>query len=192
MAAENREKMEKTLVNLLEYQKQYNIKSQDLMIMMSLINLMSMIDLLNRDQPAAGAAFPNLNNLQAILGPLLALMMTSGRGSSGGGEDGKQAPFNPAMIFNLLSAMGGGQAGGGQSKEGQPKKTAQPVQREINLDLKERQGQERKPEVSVSKEGATKDSRPKENNPAEAGLPTEKKEQLPKPGEVLEWKFGVS
>lgn len=214
--AEEKERMEKTLIKLLEYQKEQHINSQDLMTMMSLISLMSMIDVLNRDKPT-GAAAPDALNLQAMLGPLLGLMAT-GMGSGGGGETGKQPPFNPAMLFNLLSAFGGGQAKGGQPKSGQPDLSGlmwllapllggqfgafkqspaqgdtstpvsppQPVQREINLDLKE---------------GRLKENDPKDSNLKESNSPTEiiisvredeKKEKLPKPGEVLEWKFGVS
>ena len=211
MAAEEREKMEKTLIKLLECQKEHNINSQDLMTMMSLISLMSMIDVLNRDKPT-GAATPDANNLQAMLGPLLGLM-AAGMGSGGGGEAGKQPPFNPAMLFNLLSAIGGGQAkGGGQPKSGQPDLSGlmwllapllggqfgafkqgpagdisspvsppQPVQREINLDLKE----------SKLKENKTKENKPSAEIIKSSGE-DEKKEKLPKPGEVLEWKFGVS
>ncbi|SFG99361.1 hypothetical protein SAMN05660649_03440 [Desulfotomaculum arcticum] len=211
MAVEDQEKMEKTLIKLLEYQKEHNINSQDLMTMMSLISLMSMIDVLNRDKPA-GAANPDANNLQAMLGPLLGLL-ASGMGSAGGGEAGKQPPFNPAMLFNLLSAFGGGQPKGGQPKGGQPDLSglmwllaplfggqggafkqgpaqsdttapngpSQPVQREINLDLKEKK---------------TKENKPQESNPPTEIIKSiredERKEKLPKPGEVLEWKFGVS
>jgi len=208
--AEEKEKMEKILMKLLEYQKEHHINSQDLMTMMSLISLMSMIDVLNRDKPT-GAATPGANNLQAMLGPLLGLM--TGMGSGGGGEAGKQPPFNPAMLFNLLNAFAGGQAKGGQPKSGQPDLSGlmwllapllggqlgafkqspaqgdtsapisppQPVQREINLDLKE---------------GKLKENKTKENNPPieiiKSVRENEKKEELPKPGEVLEWKFGVS
>ncbi|WP_027364295.1 hypothetical protein [Desulfotruncus alcoholivorax] len=211
MAVEEQEKMEKTLIKLLDYQKEHNVNIQDLMTMMSLISLMTMIDVLNRDKPAGAATFDS-NSLQAMLGPLLGLMV--GGMGSGGGDAGKQPPFNPAMLFNLLSALGGGQSKGSQPKGGSPDLSGlmwllapllgvqggvfkpspvqsdaastsgsppQPVQREINLDLKE----------NKIKESKFKDNKPSTEIIKSVG-DGEIREKLPKPGEVLEWKFGAS
>jgi len=224
MAAEDQEKMEKNLIKLLQYQKENNISSQDLMTMMSLISLMSMIDVINKDKQTGAAAF-DANSWQTMLGTLLGLL-SGGMGSSGAGDAGKQPPFNPAMLFNLLSALGGGQPKAeGQSKGSQPDLSGlmwllapllggqfgafnkgptqsgantppQPVQREINLDKKNDKSMENNFKENNPVENKPEDSKPKQP-PAPAEISRnareeEKKEKLPKPGEVLEWKFGVS
>lgn len=188
-----RERIEQTLFRLLEYRKEHDLDQDSMLIMLSLLNLMGLVNALNRGSPAASSG----GGMQALLGPLLAMMAAG----MGGGTGGKGRQINPAALLGLLGGMqGGGQndlAGilgllgpllgmgaqgqkpanppGGDRKQGH---TPRPVQREIDLD-RDKQGAAggNTPQVKKGRE-QKKEGRPEG-------------EQAPCPGEVLEWKFGL-
>jgi hypothetical protein len=189
-------KIEQALFRLLDYQAEHKVDLDGMLIMLSLLNLMGMINVLGRggtEQADSGAT-----NIQALLTPLLGLM------AAGMMSRGQQAPINPAMLLSLLGALGGSRGKGGQpdfsgligllgplfglggqgGPAGQPRRGpgdpagndsssggTRPVHREINLDQKNKT-------APAGQSPPERDSR-------------EKKETLPKPGEVLEWKFGT-
>lgn len=174
--------MEQVLFRLLNYQAEHKVDFDGMLIMLSLLNLMSMVDVLGRggtEQAGAGTV-----DFQSLVTPLLGLM------AAGMMNQGQQAPVNPAMLLSLLGALGGGRGKGGQPDLsgligllgplfglGAPAGNTpghggtRPVQREINLDQK-------------------KANAPAGQNPPERDA-REKKETPPKAGEVLEWKFGT-
>ncbi len=192
-------KIEKTLFKILDYQSEHNVDDDSILIMVSLLNLMGMVNLLNREgeNSATGAGLtPGLGNIEALLGPLMALMAGMGKGGTAG--EG-QSSFNPVALLSLLNGvMGGGQGKGdapdfsalfsllgpllGMGGAAQPLNQSdagnwqaekrQPVQREINLDKK----------YKTSVEGTVSSGE---------GTSGQKKERPPKPGEVLKWKFGT-
>ncbi len=173
-----REGIEETLFRLLDYQAERGVDNDSLLIMLSLLNLMGLVNALNRSE--AGTSPAGGINLQSLL-PLLAVA-AAGMGGGPGGQ------FNPAALLGLLGGMpGGGQkdlagmlsllgplmgmgaqgqaaAHGGQSGK-KVDSAPQPVQREINLDWKN------KPDLKNAK--VNKDG---EQVTVETGL--------------LEWKFG--
>jgi hypothetical protein len=195
------DKMEKILSKILDYQSERKVDDDSILIMLSLIDLMGMVDVLKRMEvnSAAGAELNSgLGNIEALLGPLMALM-ASGMVKGGAAGDG-QNTFNPATLLSLLtSGLGGGQgkgsapditalfsllgpllgmAGAGQQAHGhtehgqEPENKSQPVQREINLDNKYK--------TSASGVGITGE-----------GADEKKNERPPKAGEVLKWNFGT-
>ena len=138
----DQERIERTLAKLLDYSSEHNVDQDTLLIMLSLLNLMGLINAMNRGEPGAASGG---NNLQALLTPLLGLMAAG----MGGGPPGQQGQFNPAA---LLSMLGGGKGdlsgllgllgplmgmGAPNQAPGQQKKPS-PVQREINLDAKDK------------------------------------------------------
>ncbi|AGK99727.1 hypothetical protein [Desulfoscipio gibsoniae] len=195
-------KIEEILAKILDYQSKHKVDDDSILIMLSLLNLMGMVNVLNRREESCAAPTgtgTGLGNIEALLGPLMALMASGmGKGGSGSG----QGSFNPAALLSLLSGgLGGGQSkgaapdlsalfgllgpllgmGAGQPSGSSPDQVkgagngstkSQPVQREINLDEK----------YKTPTTGA-----------ASAGIDAagEKKERPPKPGEVLKWKFGT-
>ncbi|WP_347489653.1 hypothetical protein [Desulfoscipio sp. XC116] len=192
------DKIEHTLVKILEYRSEHKVDDDSILIMLSLLNLMGMVNVLNRDEDSGSAASAGPGgvpgNMEALLGPLIALM-AAGMGK-GGGAGGGQGSFNPAALLSLLGGvqgkggipdlsalfsllgplMGMGGAGqppgrtGGGNNESAAK--SQPVQREINLDKK----------YKTSGTGT--------ENGGER-TPRKEKKRPPKPGEVLKWKFGT-
>ncbi len=194
------DKMEKILVKILDYQSEHKVDDDSILIMLSLIDLMVMVDVLKREgeNSAAGAGSNSgFGNIEALLGPLMALM-ASGMGKGGTTGDG-QNTFNPTALLSLLgSGLGGGHkgsapdltallsllgpllgmAGVGQQAYGhtehrqEPGNKPQPVQREINLDNKYKTSA---PGTVITGEGAG----------------GQKNERPPTPGEVLKWKFGT-
>lgn len=172
------EGIEETLFRLLDYQAERGVDNDSLLIMLSLLNLMGLVNALNRNEagtPSAGGI-----NLQSLL-PLLAIA-AAGMGGGPGGQ------FNPAALLGLLGGMqGGGQKdlagmlsllgplmgtgaqGQAAAPGGRPDKkiesAPQPVQREINLDRKNKPDLKN---VKVKSDG--------ERVTGETG--------------VLEWKFG--
>lgn len=180
--------MEKILRKILDYQAEHKVDDDSILIMLSLLDLMGMVDLLKREgeNDAAGAGLNSgFDNIEALLGPLMVLM------ASGGGKNN----FNPAALLSLLAGgLGGsrrggapdptallrllgplmGMAGAGQQSRDntehtrEPGNKPQPLQREINLDHKHK--------TSV---------------PGTVITVEKKNERLPKAGEVLKWKFGT-
>ncbi len=192
-------KIEKILFKILDYQSEHKVDDDSILIMISLLNLMGMVNVLNREgeNSAIGAGTTGLENMKALLGPLMALM-ASGMGKGGTVGEG-QSPFNPAALLSILSGVLGGNQGKGGGPDlsalfsllgpllgmggvaqpfnqsgadnGQAEK-GQPVQREINLDKK----------YKTFVEGTVSTGE---------GTTEQKKERPPKPGEVLKWKFGT-
>lgn len=189
-----RERIEQTLFRLLDYRAEHDVDNDSLLIMLSLLNLMGLVNALNRG--GTGASSAGSSNLQSLL-PLLAIA-AAGMGGGPGGKPGGQ--LNPAALLGLLGGMqGGGQndlAGilsllgplmgmgtQGQAAPGRPpgesKNTGpspKPVQREINLDRKN------KPADIKSSKGKMNEDEVKEKNDVQ--------ERFPGKGGVLEWKFG--
>ncbi len=191
--------LEKILFKILDYQSNHKVNDDSILIMLSLLNLMGMVDALNsdRDNGATDAgSTTGLGNMEALLVPLMALMASGmGKGGAAGGEG--QSPFNPAALLSILSGVLAGNQGKGGAPDlsallkllgpllgmggvaqnqsgagdGQAEKR-QPVEREINLDEKYK--------ASAKKTVGT-----------EEGAAGQKKERLPKPGEVLKWEFGT-
>ncbi|KAF1085847.1 hypothetical protein SPSYN_00576 [Sporotomaculum syntrophicum] len=195
------DKMEKILGKILDYQSEHKVDDDNILIMLSLIDLMGIIDVLKREgeNSAAGAGLNSgPGNIETLLGPVMALM-ASGMGKGGATGDG-QNTFNPAALLSLLgSGLVGGQIKGsapdltalfsllgpllgmagvgkqahGHTEHGQERgNKPQPVQREINLDNKYKNSASG---TVITGEGAG----------------GQKNEQPPKSGEVLKWKFGT-
>lgn len=198
---DNDNKIEQALFRILDYRSEHNVDDDSILIMLSLLNLMGMVNVLNvqKGDGAAGAGTGSgLGNMETLLGPLMALMASGmGKGPTAGGEQGA---FNPAALLSLLgNGLGGGRSKGGApdlsallgllgpllglagngpapdragGAAGGPVDKPRPVQREINLDEKN------KAPVAGAGGGGQ-------------GNHGEKKERPPKPGEVLKWNFGT-
>lgn len=217
-------KVEQILFRLMDYHAEQNVDHDGILIMLSLINLMGLINVLNSDGEVSNLGEAGTGNgagsMEALLGSLVSLFTGGGKGGGKGGGQ-QAAPFNPAILLNLL---GGGQGKGGGadlsplfgllgslmgSSGGQGKSSApdwsgllalvsqimgagmnlqknpnvndkssnkpQPVQREINLDKKNK-----------SAPGEEKNNQEKKINKNDA---KEKTGRIPKPGEVLKWNF---
>lgn len=188
--------MEQILLKLMDYKSQQGVDQDGILIMLSLLNLMGMIEVLNRDGTGA-AAERGSGGMEALLGPLVALMAAGGMGGARAGSGG-QAPFNPAALLSLLGSLGGksgtpdlsgligllgpllgapGPSPAGPQAQNNPGGHAagqkpRPVQREINLDIKNKPAGG-KDETAVHRQ------------------PQKTPEQSPKPGEVLKWDFGT-
>ncbi|SFR04355.1 hypothetical protein [Desulfoscipio geothermicus] len=189
-------KMEQILLKLMDYKSQQGVDQDGILIMLSLLNLMGMVEALNRDG-AADAAGEGTGGMEALLGSLMALMAAGSMGGSRAGSGG-QAPFNPAALLSLLGSLGGkggspdlsgllgllgplmGASGPSLAGQQVPNnrnghaagQKSRPVQREINLDAKSK---------PANGKNETAVQRP----------PQKASEQPPKPGEVLKWDFGT-
>jgi len=185
--------IEQVLYRLLDYGARHDVDKDSLLIMLGLVNLMGLVNVLNRH--GAGSSSTG-NNMKSLLTPLIALA------AAGMGGAGKPGQFNPAALLSLISAMQGSGQGdlagllgllgplmGMGARDGEPGKTAgeinhskhinAPVQREINLDLKKNH-QSQSNEGHAKKEVAAREQE-KGNN----------KETRPGAGKILEWKFGT-
>jgi len=190
-----RERIEQTLFRLLDYRAEQDVDNDSLLIMLSLLNLMGLVNALNRG--GTGASSAGNSNLQSLL-PLLAIA-AAGMGGGSGGNPGGQ--INPAALLGLLGGMqgGGGQndlAGilsllgplmgmgtQGQAAPGRPpgegensRPAPKPVQREINLDRKNKPADLKSPKLK--------------KNDDEVKNKNDWQEPIPSDGGVLEWKFG--
>lgn len=184
-------KMEQMLEKILDYQTQHKLDQDGILIMLSLLNLMGMVNVLNQNEDSDSDQ--GTGNIGALIGPLMALM-ASGMGKGGSGS---QAPFNPAALLSmlgggtgkgspdisglmgllgpLLGAMGQGQQAPNPntpSASNKPEFKPQPIQREVNLDSKNKTDL-------------------KKQNHTNGEVSREKAEQLPKSDEVLKWDFGT-
>jgi len=185
-------KVEQVLVRLMEYQEKLGVDHDGVLIMLTLVNLMGLVSTLNRGEAGEAAGSRMGGGMEALMGPLLAMLAAAGMSRGGSGA---AAPFNPAV---LLSLLGGGRGKGGQpdlsalmgllgalmgaggQQQCQDRGTGQaagtagsrPVQREINLDKKGGA-------APGGREAAvTRETRGTGNRPLKAG-------------EVLKWKFGT-
>ena len=108
---------EESVIRLLEQQSRYGMDQDTMLIYMNSVNLMSILNLINRRQggsmnlsipaPAVAPALPALATgsgptLDNLMGMLLKMLGSQGGGNSPGGQG-----INPAMLLNLLSAFGG-------------------------------------------------------------------------------------
>ena len=189
-----RERIEQTLFRLLDYRAEQDVDNDSLLIMLSLLNLMGLVNALNRGGTSASSA--GSSNLQSLL-PLLAIA-AAGMGGGPGGKPGGQ--INPAALLGLLGGMpsGGqndltgilsllgplmGMGTQGQAAPARPPGAAEktepspkPVQREINLDYK-------------NKPADIKNAKVKKNEGEVKGK-NDVQERFSSDGGVLEWKFG--
>ncbi len=185
--------IEQVLYRLLDYGARHDVDKDSLLIMLGLVNLMGLVNVLNRH--GAGSSSTG-NNMQSLLTPLIALA------AAGMGGPGKAGQFNPAALLSLLGGMQGSGQGdlagllgllgplmGMGARGWEPGKTAgeinqskgknAPVQREINLDQK-------KNHQSQSNKGHAKKEDAAREKEKGSG-----KEIRPGAGEILEWKFGT-
>ena len=103
--------MEQTLLKVLEFQSGGNISRQDVLLTMSLLNLMGILDYLQTGRgevtgsPKAGGGNDQMINM------LLSMLANPGGGQgTGAGSPLAGQPFNPALLLPLLvSGRGGGQ-----------------------------------------------------------------------------------
>jgi hypothetical protein len=102
--------LEDSVVRILEHQAKYGIDQDSMLIYLSSVNLMSILNLLNRRSgvPAAlplpplvaGAPQAGGPPLENMLGMLLKMMGNQGGGDSTGGQG-----INPATLLNMLSTI---------------------------------------------------------------------------------------
>jgi len=108
--------LERLLFRILDAQSKAEVDQYDVMLMLSLLNLLGMVDVMNRRaggtavQPISGTGNP----MEALLGML-------GKGAPGGtppsGAAGSGPPFNPAMLMNLMNMMNMFKPPGGQAPD---------------------------------------------------------------------------
>ena len=185
-----REGIEQILFRLLDYQVEQNIDHDALLIMLSLLNLMGLVNAfspLNRDK--AGALSAGGSNLQSLL-PLLTLAAGGLGGGNGGGSGGQ---LNPAALLSLFGGMLGGNQkdltgifdmlggfrgfGAPAQRAPAPKPAPKPAQREINLD--------RKNPTEIKREVKNVEVKREVKNVKDM-----QQERFSNENKVLEWKLG--
>ncbi len=110
MAEENKPSevtMDEPVARLLELQSRYGMDQETMLIYMSFVNLMSILNLMNRRYggslnspvPYTPGGGLSLDNLATMLKKML--------GGQGGGNMLGEQGITPAMLMNLLNALGG-------------------------------------------------------------------------------------
>lgn len=106
-AAPNNSSLESTLFQLLHTESARNMDQGNLLVMMSLVNLMGLIDIINRRMGGQGLEGPGV--------PEGAL--NSGGGSVPAGGKGAP-PLNPSALMGILNQFMGAQAQGKPVQQG--------------------------------------------------------------------------
>lgn len=104
--------MEQTLLKVLEFQSRENISRQDVLLTMSLLNLMGILDYLQAGRGEVTVTPKDGGGNDQMMNMLLSILANPGGGGQGVGTGAPLAgqPFNPAMLLPLLvSGRGGGQ-----------------------------------------------------------------------------------
>lgn len=114
---------EDSVIRLLEQQARHGMDQESMLIYMCSLNLMSILNLLNKRQggtsglnlpvPAAVPALPPLANPGQAAGggpsleSMISLLGNMLGSQAGGGAPGGGQGLNPALLMSLLSALGG-------------------------------------------------------------------------------------
>ncbi|MFA5384101.1 MAG: hypothetical protein WC364_05475 [Eubacteriales bacterium] len=102
--------LEHVLYKILELQSKPETGSPgDTMLMLSLLNLLGIVSLLNKQSfPVASNQSAGINPLVGMLGSMLGgRQQKAGEESTGSGQGG--LPFNPAALLNMVSPQAGNQ-----------------------------------------------------------------------------------
>lgn len=102
--------LEHVLYKILELQSKPETGSPgDTMLMLSLLNLLGIVSLLNKQSfPAASTQASGINPLVGMLGGMLGGQQKAG-GENAGSRQGGGLPLNAAALLNLISPQAGNQ-----------------------------------------------------------------------------------
>jgi hypothetical protein len=106
----NSHNLEHVLYKILDLQSKPDSGSpSDTMLMLSLLNLLGIVSLLNKQSvPAASTQSAGINPLVGMLSGMLGgQQQKTGEENTGSGQGG--LPFNPAAILNMISPQAGNQ-----------------------------------------------------------------------------------
>ncbi len=106
----NSHSLEHALYKILELQSKPDASNpDDMMLMLSLLNLLGIVSLLNKQSsPAAPNQLASINPLVGMLGSMLGGgQQKTGEKNTGGAQGG--LPFNPAALLNMVNLQTGNQ-----------------------------------------------------------------------------------
>lgn len=98
--------LEQVLYKLLDFQSEQETESADTMLMLSLLNLLGIVSLMNKQLNTVVFSQPGANNpVMEMLANMLAGQQQPGERDAENAPGGM--PFNPAMLMNLLNPQEG-------------------------------------------------------------------------------------